>query len=254
MAGPYLVFLVPPVRIAALSVLVGLKSYSEAMSWRPGLGTRILIVDRRTLTLLAQAEADPWFQWHFGNGAVEEGERSLVIDFVRYPDFATNQHLREVADGRTRTPARGTLWRLRLDAATAGILSLEELSDRSVEFPITPAERIGRAWHETFLVAHRSRTDPTVERYDTLACFDHARGALVEADLGDGRYPSEPILVSDAEAARQWLISVVYDGGEERSEVWVFDAAALPAGPACRLALPEVVPLSFHGCWRGAVP
>ena len=253
LAGPYLVFLVPPVRIDLLSVVLGLKSYSEAMRWRPELGTGILVFRRSDLTLVARGADEAWFQWHLGNGAVATDRHGLLsLDFVRYEDFSTNRHLGEVATGRTETPARGTLWRLRMNPTSARVYELEELSDRSVEFPLVPTANNGRTWPATYLVAHRPGTDTTAERYDAIACFDYTEGALIEADLGDGRYPSEPMIVPDADGTRQWLLSVVFDGNADRSEVWIFDADALTAGPVCILPLPAAVPLGFHGCWRTA--
>ena len=254
MAGRYLVFLVPPVRIDVLAVLLGLKSYSQGMRWRPELGTEILVFDRDSLALVARGEAEPWFQWHFGNGAASGAGDSaeLVLDFVRYADFSTNQHLREVASGRTVTPTQGTLWRLTLDPRSARVQELAELSDRSVEFPMVAPDQVGRAWTQTFVAIHRRGTDTTAERYDALARFDHARGEVVEANLGDARYPSEPIIAPDANGKRHWLLSVVYDGNDDASEVWVFDAAAMDVSRVCVLALPGVVPLSFHGCWQPA--
>ncbi|WP_295879239.1 carotenoid oxygenase family protein [uncultured Thiohalocapsa sp.] len=252
MAGPYLVFLVPPVRISVLPVLLGLKPYAEAMRWRPELGTQILVFDRRTLELVARDETEPFYQWHFGNGACEDNGW-VVLDHARYPDFSTNQHLREVASGRTTTPAEATLWRMTLDPQTARVEAHAQMSPRSVEFTMVPPAQVGRAWQRTYMAAHRSRTDTTAERYDTLACYDHAADRLTEADLGDGRYPSEPVVVPDAEDPdRLWLLSVIYDGNADAGEVWIFDAAALADGPACVLTLPDVVPLSFHGCWRPA--
>ncbi len=256
MAGRYLVFLVPPVRIGVLKVLAGLKSYSEAMAWRPELGTQILVFDRDTLGLVARGETEPFFQWHFGNGAAGDmatgrGDGWLVLDFARYPDFATNEHLREVAHGRTTTAARGTLWRMTLDPATGRVEELAEMSAQSVEFPMVTPGDLGRPWQRTYMAAHGTGTDSTRERYDALACFDHAADRLTVAELGEGRYPSEPIVVEDADdPARRWLISVVCDGKALQSEVWVFPADALDDGPACVLGLPDLVPLGFHGCWR----
>jgi carotenoid cleavage dioxygenase-like enzyme len=236
-----------------LPVLLGLKSYSEAMRWRPALGTEILIFDRGSLALAARGEAEPWFQWHFGNGAAVDDDGLLVLDFVRYRDFSSNQHLREVPSGRTRTPAHGRLWRLALEPRTARVEELACMGERSVEFPMVAPGQVGRPWTRTFLACHRTQTDSTVERYDALGCFDHAAATWTEADLGDGRYPTEPMVVPDAnDPRRHWLLSVVYDGHADASEVWVFDADALAAGPVCVLALPEVVPIGFHGCWRPA--
>lgn len=256
MAGRYLVFIVPPVRVDMLPVLMGRKCYSDAMRWRPELGTGILIFDRETLELVSRAADDPWFQWHLGNGAVEErgGQQRLILDFVRYEDFSTNQHLREVARGHTTTPTKGTLWRLRLNPVSARAYSIEQVYDRSVEFPHVPVVETGKPWRRTFFTAHRASTDTTAERYDTLACFDYVKGAFIEADLGDGRYPSEPIVAPDADGIRAWLLSVVYNGQSDVSEVWIFDANALDTEPVCILTMSHPVPLSFHGCWRPANP
>ncbi|WP_295543571.1 carotenoid oxygenase family protein [uncultured Thiohalocapsa sp.] len=252
LAGPYLVFLVPPVRVSVLPVLLGRKSYGEAMRWRPDLGTQILVFERSSLDLVARGETEPGYQWHFGNGACADGGW-VVLDHARYADFSTNQHLREVASGRTTTPAEATLWRMTLDPKTARVEEHAQMSPRSVEFPMVLHGETGRPWRRTYMAAHRPGTETTAERYDTLACFDHVHDHLTLADLGDGRYPSEPVVVPDAEdPSRHWLISVVYDGRADAGEVWIYDAAALAAGPVCILALPDVVPLSFHGCWRPA--
>ncbi len=253
LAGRWLVFLVPPVRISVWPVLLGLQSYAAAMSWRPELGTQILVFDRHSLELVARNETGPFYQWHFGNAAcIDDGW--LVLDLARYADFSTNQHLREVASGRTTTPTEARLWRMTLDPRTARIEEQAEMSPRSVEFPMVAPTEVGRPWRRTYMATHRAGTDTTAERYDGLACFDHAADRFIEADLGAGRYPSEPIIAPDAdEPGRHWLVSVVYDGNADAGEVWVFDADRLDDAPACVLALPEVVPLSFHGCWRAAV-
>lgn len=259
MAGHWLVFLVPPIRIDVLPILLGRSSYYDAMRWLPELGTSILIFDRRTLEQVARSESDPWFQWHFGNGAMSSNGRALVLDLVRYEDFSTNQHLREVPTGRTVTPAYGRLWRMILDSANAHVDEFACMSERSVEFPTVSPKCIGQPWSGTYMAIHRVGTDTTAERYDGLARFDHTAAGLpglelVEADLGDGRYPSEPIIAADADGEHHWLISVVYDGNADTGEVWIYDAAALAAGPVCVLGLPDVVPLSFHGCWRERRP
>jgi carotenoid cleavage dioxygenase-like enzyme len=43
--------LVAPVRINLLPVILGQKSFSDAMEWKPQLGTEILIFDKEDLFL-----------------------------------------------------------------------------------------------------------------------------------------------------------------------------------------------------------
>lgn len=250
MAGQYLVFFVPPVRVNLLPVAAGLSSYSDAMQWQADQATQVIVLERETLSLVSRSEAAGWFQWHFSNGYVDQ-DGLVVIDFVRYPDFQTNQYLKEVATGQTRTKAKGTLWRSRLNPKTGKILELRELLDRACEFPVVPEGVVGQASPHTYLAVHRDGVDISKETFGAIAQFNHKSDRLTMADLGENRYPSEPIHAVDAINPEQgWVLTVVYDGNSDTSEVVVFDSKALDEEPACRLGLPSVIPHSFHGKWQ----
>jgi carotenoid cleavage dioxygenase len=45
------------------------------------------------------------------------------------------------------------------------------------------------------------------------------------------------------------LLSFVQDEPNNSSELWIYDARNLAAGPCTRLAIPQRVPLGFHACW-----
>ncbi len=63
----------------------------------------------------------------------------------------------------------------------------------------------------------------------------------------------EPIYASDADnPAQGWILTVVYDGNTNTSEAWIYDSNRLAEEPVCRLGLPAVVPLGFHGTWKPA--
>ncbi|NET60949.1 MAG: hypothetical protein F6K47_33900, partial [Symploca sp. SIO2E6] len=89
------------------------------------------------------------------------------------------------------------------------------------------------------------------EWFSSIARFDYQTNTLTEANVGENRYVVEPIYAADALNRDQgWLLTVVYDGNINSSEVWVFNEGSLEAGPVCRLGLPEIIPLSFHGTWK----
>ena len=74
---------------------------------------------------------------------------------------------------------------------------------------------------------------------------------MVLADMGANCYPSEPILVpSKDHPEKGWLLTVVYDGNNDSSEVRIYKSDRLFEPPVCRLALPSVIPHSFHGTWK----
>ncbi len=250
LAGQYLIFVIPPLRLKLLPVLLQFKSFSESFQWQPQTSTQILIIDRQTFQLVNRIETEPWFQWHFSNGYVEN-DGNVIVDFARYQDFQTNQYLKEVATGKTHTLAKSTLWRMVLQPQTGKLLQLEEILDRHCEFPTVNPKEVGKKAKFTYLSIHKSGVNCAIEMFGSIGRFNHQTQTLQEANLGDNRYPMEPIFVHDIDNYQQgWVLTIVYDGDQNSSEVWIFDAEYLDREPICRLALPSVIPNGFHGTWK----
>lgn len=252
LAGKYLIFFVPPVRLNLMPVLAGIGSYGDSFEWKPELGTQILVFDSETLSLVSRSQTEPWFQWHFANGFVNE-DGSVAVDFVRYADFQTNQRLKEVATGETRTNAEGTISRVHLNPLTGKVTAIEEFLDQACEFPVVPAGQIGQASRYIYLAMNRADVDIVAELYGAIARLDTETRNLTIADMGENRYPAEPIYVPDISSEKGWILTVVYDGNSDKSEVWIFDSDGLSRAPICTLELPGVIPLGFHGTWKSAV-
>jgi carotenoid cleavage dioxygenase-like enzyme len=252
LAGKYLVFFIPPVRLNLLPVITGGCAYSDALMWEPKLGTQLLVFDRETLSLVSRGETEPWYQWHFANGYVDDSG-ATIVDIVRYADFQTNQRLKEVGTQYLQTAAKATLWQVRLDAETGKVKAIQEVLDRDCEFPVVPQSQVGQASRYTYLSLQRLGVDISQEIYGAIARFDYQTDTLTEADLGENRYPTEPIYAPDAQNPEKgWVLTVVYDGNTDKSEVWVYQCDRLDEEPVCRLGLPSVVPMGFHGTWKPA--
>ncbi|TAE61936.1 MAG: hypothetical protein EAZ87_00505 [Nostocales cyanobacterium] len=251
LAGQYLIFFAPAVRLNIWPVLFGVNSYSNCLTWQPEQGTEILVFDRETLSLVSRSVTDPWFQWHFCNGYVDD-RGIVVIDFAKYADFQTNEYLREVATGKTQTIAKNSFCRVQINPQTAKVTNTETLIDRTCEFPNVPAKNVGKFSQFSYMSIYREGIDMKGEILNGIACFDHQKNTLIEANLGENLYPSEPIYVEDPENSDQgWVLTIVYDGNNNSSEVLIFDSQQLQAEPICKLALPGVIPHSFHGTWKG---
>lgn len=249
LAGEYLVFLVSPVRVNIPSVALGQKSYSDSLEWKPKLGTEVLIFARDNLSLVSRSQTDPWFQWHFANGYVND-EGKIVTEFTRYENFDTNQYLKEVASGQSQTATKGTLWSLTIEPQTAKVISNKQISDAVGDFPVVAPSKVGQDWRYTYLNVHRYGDKPGPELFKAIACFDRQTSNMAIADLGANCYPSEPILVPCQDNPEQgWLLTVVYDGNTNQSEVRIYQSDRLFESPVCRLALPSVIPPGFHGTW-----
>ncbi|MGK7899268.1 MAG: carotenoid oxygenase family protein [Xenococcus sp. (in: cyanobacteria)] len=248
----YLVFLISPVRIKLLPVILGLKSFSDAMQWCPQLGTKIIICDRENLSVISRETTDPWYQWHFSNGC-EEANGEIAIELVHYDDFTINQYLKEVASGQTKTLAKGQLWEIKINPQTAQVTKNNPLLDLQCEFPIVAPQQVTKPWRYSYFNTHRAGVTPEQELFNTIARFDRQTGNLTIADMGENIYPSEPIYVAQPDNPESgWLLTVVYDGNVNQSEVRIYPSDRLNEEPLCRLALPSTIPHSFHGAWKGS--
>jgi all-trans-8'-apo-beta-carotenal 15,15'-oxygenase len=252
LADRYLLFCVPPVRLNPLPAVLGLQSFSDALQWQPRRGTQLVVIDADSFEVIAWNQVDPWFQWHFGHSYLNP-RGHIVMDVVRYDDFATNQQLREVASGCITTAAEAQLWQYEVNPQTAAIVSSRCLVDRHCEFPVPflpPGAPTGSP-APTYLNLHRTVPTPQGELFQAIAQFDPSRPSLTIADVGAGRYAAEPQPVPDyLDPQRHWVLTVVYDGHRHRSEVWIYAGDHLEDGAICRLQLPQVIPPSFHGRWR----
>ncbi|MGH8820981.1 MAG: carotenoid oxygenase family protein, partial [Rhodoferax sp.] len=68
---------------------------------------------------------------------------------------------------------------------------------------------------------------------------------------------SEPVFVQRAPNAGEgdgWLLATVWRGATNRSDLVIFDACRVAAGPVCVASLPHRVPDGFHGNWFAADP
>ncbi len=253
LAGPYLLFCVSPVRLDLLPAGLGLASFSEALRWQPDRGTTLLVFDRQSLELVSRRDVEPWFQWHFGHGYCDSAGQ-IVATMVRYEDFATNQYLREVASGRVETIAPGRLWELRIDPLTARLDACVLLGDHACEFPIEAHSGATCSGNQddrrTVVVTHRPGGEPGPELFGAIGVYDHGREAWTIADCGDGHYPFGPVyLCNPRDPTQEWLISIVFNGQAQRSELWILDGKCLDKDPLCKLLLPEIIPFGFHGTW-----
>ncbi|MCS6781722.1 MAG: carotenoid oxygenase family protein [Gloeomargarita sp. SKYBB_i_bin120] len=246
LAGPYLVFFIPPVRLNLTPLILNQKSYSEALEWQPHLGTQILIIDRENFQVVTRAQAPPWFQWHLANGCVVD-ERWVRVQLVRYADFATNEYLRELTTGHPVTPAPSHLWEMELALPTGRLERATPLTDQNCEFPVVAEAVVGQPWRYTYCSMKRPGADVVTEIDSVIGCYDQHTQTWQQFDCGVGYYCMEPVHASTE--AGDYLLSLIFNSNNQQSELWIFPALSLTNGPCCRLQLPYIVPFGFHGKW-----
>jgi all-trans-8'-apo-beta-carotenal 15,15'-oxygenase len=239
-----LVFFAPPLRLRVLRQIVGIGAFGDNLRWRPEEGTEVIVVPIDAPTAPRRFTVPAFYQWHFAT-AFERGDE-LVVDYVRYPDFASNRWLTEIMDGPARTPIGGTLHRAVLDPGRGTFVD-EERAGVACEFP--RVARVAQANRFVYVAAH-SDAEAGRGMFDRVARIDLERGGVDSVAPGPSQYPSEPVFVRRPDAQNEddgWLLTLVYDGVTDASAIAILDARDLGRGVLARAWFDHHVPFTFHG-------
>ena len=104
-----------------------------------------------------------------------------------------------------------------------------------------------------YAYAVTAKLNDFAEPFGTLLQHDLKSGTTIEARLGPGRQAGEGVFVPAGPTAAEdegWVLSVVYNAFEDRSDLVIFDATNFGGEPIATVALPQRVPFGFHGIWE----
>lgn len=193
-------------------------------------------------------EAEPCYIYHVVN-AWDEGDEVVMVGCrVADPFQPVRPEEGPYAVMMATLRIKAALHRWRFNLRT-GKTTEEPLDDRNAEFPSMDRRALGRrsryAWNVLL------GTEPTVF-FDGLVKYDTDTGASETLVYGPGRRGSEapfaPRVGSTAEDDG-YVLSLVHDEREDRSELWILDGREPSRGPVARVRIPSRVPLGFHGLW-----
>ena len=184
--------------------------------------------------------------------AWEEGGR-IIADVMQFEEAPLFTHPDGSPTDPAKSRARYCRWTFDL-AANTDRFAQTYLDDLTGEFPRIDDRRAGLA----------SSTAGTPAPIRELPMFGALSG-IVHVDgngkrLGNYLLPagdtiSEPVFVErgkDAAEGDGWLLAVVWRARENRSDLAVFNATDVEAGPVALVHLGHRVPDGFHGNWVGA--
>jgi carotenoid cleavage dioxygenase len=128
----------------------------------------------------------------------------------------------------------------------------EQLDDRACELPRIHEGYTGRRARFAYAVA--LRRDVGLALASGLLKYDLERGAAELHDHGPARNGGEGVFVPRPGSTAEddgWVLALVHDEAEARSELVVLDARRFADAPVARVLLPQRVPHGFHGLWLG---
>jgi carotenoid cleavage dioxygenase len=147
-------------------------------------------------------------------------------------------------------------WVIDMNAASPGI-RMDRIGDRGAEFPvIDPRYGMRDYMHGWYTSTDMTVPAPIPDSDYIYNCVDHIDVTTGEVDSYSfgNCYVTEPMFVPKPGGAEGegYVLDLVYNRDTNTSDLCVFDALDISAGPVGRAKVSHRVPVSFHGTWVNA--
>ena len=223
-----------------------------AYAWEPDKGAYVGVMKRNgAASDIVWFRAQNCYVFHVMN-AWEDGTR-IIADVMQFEEAPLFNHPNGLPTDPRKSRARLCRWTFDL-AGNTDRFTQTYLDDVTGEFPRIDDRRAGRASaHGWYACAN-----PDLTGIGTLCGVVHVDGKGSRRGqylLPAGDTISEPVFVprgADAAEGDGWLLAAVWRAGENRSDLAVFNATDVEAGPVALVQLGHRVPDGFHGNWVGA--
>ena len=245
----YCIFFHNPVQFNPLPFVFGFRGAGECVKFQPQEATKIVIIPRNPDAgeKMQTLEIKAGFVFHHANAFEKEGK--IYLDSICYeslPELEPEQTFNDV-DWEDLNP--GQLWRFELDLAAEKV-SKELVYERCCEFPVVNPGKVGQDYRYAFMgAAMQNEGNAPLQG---IAKLDWLTGEQQLWSAAPTGFVSEPIFVPKPEGEAEdagWLLTLVYDGKEHRSNLVILDAEDLNKGPVARLWLQNHIPYGLHGSW-----
>ncbi len=258
----YCVFFQNPVSFNPIPFLAGLKSAGECIKFRPEQMTRMVVVPRSpTRPQPITLEAPSGFVFHHANAYEQDDE--IIVESICYADLPAVEAGADYLDTNFAALPPGQLWQFRLNLATKTVQQ-ELVEARCCEFPTLHPAQVGR--QHRYLYAGAAHAPTGNAPLQAILKLDRQTGQSHLWSAAPHGYVSEPVFVprGPANAAGLypeitgaeddgWVLTLVYDGQADRTDVVILDAQTLEQGPIARLHLKHHVPYGLHGTFTPQV-
>lgn len=228
----------------------------RVLTFHRDIPTRFGIIPRR-----GQGSEVRWFEcepcyilhvtncWEEGDWVVMDGCRSLNP----MPDSQPGEGELASMLAYMRLEANAYRWRFNLKT---GEVREGDIDDLNTEFnksnPVFHGVKSKYSYHQRIPLLHEGGH---TLRFTGLVKYNNDTGQHSQWDYGPGVFGSEAVFAPRPGADRNsgeddgYVITMVTDSRNWKSECLVFDATDITPGPICRVRLPHRVPFGFHAAW-----
>ncbi|VWX59941.1 8'-apo-carotenoid 13,14-cleaving dioxygenase [Sphingorhabdus sp. 109] len=230
---------------ATFSMKRMLAGYAFPYDWNPEHGARVGLCPREGLgmeTIWCELD-EPCYVYHPAN-AFETADGTVIVDVV----------VHESTYARSTFGPGGKWSRLErwtVDPASRKV-DRKILDDRPQEFPRYDERKTMQPYRFIYDIALAGHPDELDMAGTELFKHDLQDGSKLVRDFGPGRHPGEFVFVPRAPDAAEdegWLIGLVIDAQQEKSELQILNADDFLGEPQAVIHLPHRIPPGFHGNW-----
>lgn len=196
-------------------------------------------------------EVEPRHMLHEAN--VWESDGKIVADVAAaegtalFPDIHGNR--------ATHRATQQSLRRWTIDPTGASSLNEKILNDRDIQFPRPDDRLMAAPSRHAFANSNLHSVDGRADGMDSVLRVDTATGAEDLYHFGPGAAAGELIFaprVGAAGDADGYALTLVHRDGAPETELVVFDALDIAAGPIASAVIPFRVPSGFHCSYYSA--
>ena len=226
---------------------------APAYAWEPEKGTHIALIPRGGSVADARwFKGDACYVFHPMN-AFDTADGKVVCDMMKYPVAPLFPGPDGQRIGKEAPVARLVRWTFDPKGNT-DTFTEQALDDHPGEFPRLDERFTGLPYrHGYFQVGAVTDASLGRDKRNGVAHIDLQTGRVRSWMPGAADYCGEPVFVprtTDSAEGDGFLLSVVYRGETGCSDLAVFDASQVEAGPLALAHLSHRVPAGFHGNWR----
>ncbi len=220
--------------------------FVNTLAWRPEEGVQVLVLDKADLTRRRVFELPAFSFFHLGSAWNDGEDIRFDVCAATDPSFAV-RGARDVLLGRRPDPAGA--------AELAGVVlranGRAEMTrtGRKAEFPQSDPRRAGLSRRLTAHVCEPARSDAFT---GAVAVRDWSTGHEDRYDFGPDHLTEELLFVPKPGRTAEsdaWLIGTTLNLRARATELHVFEAARVAAGPLVTWRADVPLPLGFHGAW-----
>lgn len=248
----YCIFFQNPVMFNPLCFILGLRGAAECLQFIPNHPTQVILIPRNgNQEEVKVLEADPCFVFHHANAWEEGGE--VFVDSICYESFPKVESGEDFREINFDSLPAGELWRFRLNLQEETV-EKQVIENRCCEFPTLHPERVGESYRYLYIGAAEAESgNAPLQVILKIDLVTKERQIWSAAPRG---FVGEPVFVPRNSGKSEddgWLLVLMYDAANHRSDVVILDAVDISKGPVARLHLKHHVPYGLHGSFASNI-